>query len=223
MGTGVVMGSNEPMSDSTIFDETQTDQLLQQVMQGDEEARSQLFEKYRRRLRRLVAVRLDPRVASRVSPSDIVQETLIDASRRLHDFLVERPLPFFPWLRRLTEDRLVEAYRKHVQAQRRSVDREAKPLPSMTDASSTRLAEHFIDSGSRPSGRLLRAERADLLHQMLLQLRAYDREVLIMRYLEDLEFAEIAATLGITENAVKIRHFRAIQRIGQIMNQARDE
>ena len=45
-----------------------------------------------------------------------------------------------------------------------------------------------------------------------------DREVLILRYLEDMPFAEVATVLGITENAAKVRHFRALDRMRKLMD-----
>src|SRR5262245_10354473 len=101
-----------------------TEQLLQRVARGDDAARDQLLERYRRRLRRMVAVRFDVRLAARVDPSDVVQETLADANAQLNRYLQERPLPFYPWLRQLAERRLIDVYRRHVLAQRRTITRE---------------------------------------------------------------------------------------------------
>jgi DNA-directed RNA polymerase specialized sigma24 family protein len=76
------------------------------------------------RLKRLIALRLDPRLAAHVDPSDAVQEALAKADRRLDRYLRERPLPFYPWLRQLVQDRVTELYRQHVRAERPSVTRE---------------------------------------------------------------------------------------------------
>src|SRR4051794_14464625 len=100
-----------------------TDLLLRRAARGEEEARHRLLERHRDRLRRMVAVRLDPRLAARLDPSDIVQEALADAHQKLDQYAHERPLPFYPWLRRLAWERVVQAHRYHGRA-RRSVDRE---------------------------------------------------------------------------------------------------
>ena len=97
-----------------------TDSLLKQASAGDREAREQLLIRHRDRLTRMVAVRLDRTLAARVDPSDVVQETLTDAARRLDDYLRERPMPYYPWLRRLASDRLDKVHRRHT-ARRRSV------------------------------------------------------------------------------------------------------
>src|SRR5262245_55398443 len=75
-----------------------TELLLQRAGRGDPSARAQLLDRYRGRLRQVVACRLDRRLAARVDPSDVVQEALADADRKLGGFLRDRPLPFYPWL-----------------------------------------------------------------------------------------------------------------------------
>lgn len=79
-----------------------TDTLIRKARKGDAAAREELLVRHRGRLRHLVAYRLDPRLAARVDPSDVVQEALADASRKLSDYLERRPLPYYPWLRQLT-------------------------------------------------------------------------------------------------------------------------
>ena len=78
---------------------TDTEQLLERIGKGDPVARQQLLARHRDRLRRMVAFRLDRRLAARVDPSDIVQESLAAANQRLSDYLRDRPLPFYAWLR----------------------------------------------------------------------------------------------------------------------------
>src|SRR5262249_43752058 len=121
-----------------------TDELLARSAAGDRDARGALLQRHRDRLRRMVAVRLDSRLLARVDPSDLVQEALAEAERRLDDYLLRRPLPFYPWLRRLAEERLIDEYRRHVGAGRRSVTREDEAL-GLSDASAQALAERLLD------------------------------------------------------------------------------
>ena len=116
-------------------DATDTDELLRSAGLGDEAARTELLARHRDRLRRMVAVRIDRRLAARVDPSDVVQEALADAALGLSGYLRDRPLPFYPWLRQVAWLRLVQLYRHHVVAQRRSVDREVPAEPPIADAS----------------------------------------------------------------------------------------
>src|SRR3954454_353484 len=99
-----------------------TDDLLARTAGGDRAARDALLIQHRDRLKRMVAVRLDRRLAARVDPSDIVQEALLDAHRELSDYLRLRPLPVYPWLRQLAWERLLKWHRAHVHVQKRSVD-----------------------------------------------------------------------------------------------------
>src|ERR1700747_3055407 len=104
-----------------------TEQLLERVVTGDAAARDELLQRHRSQLRRMVAVRVDPRLAARVDPSDVVQESLAEAPATLDRYLRERPLPFYPWLRQFAERRLIDLHRRHVKARRRSVTRERGP------------------------------------------------------------------------------------------------
>ena len=78
----------------TSAQEWDTDTLIRKARQGDRVAREQLLVRHRGRLRQMIAFRLDPRVAARVDPSDVVQEALTDASRKLSDYLKHRPIPY---------------------------------------------------------------------------------------------------------------------------------
>src|SRR5690349_19042560 len=104
--------------------EPDTEQLLDRAAAGDAEARGRLLDRHRARLRQLVALRLDRRLAARTDPSDVVQESLLEAGRRLDDYLRQRPVPFYVWLRQLALDRVVDQHRRHVRSKKRSVRRE---------------------------------------------------------------------------------------------------
>src|SRR4051812_34140649 len=94
----------------------ETEELIEQARRGDEPARNALLTRHRTRLRRMVAVRMDRNLAARVDPSDVVQEVLAEAHRALDGYLHARPLPFYPWLRKLAWERLAQLYRHHVRA-----------------------------------------------------------------------------------------------------------
>jgi RNA polymerase sigma-70 factor (ECF subfamily) len=190
-----------------------TDALLEGIRNHDAGARSQLLQRHQRRLRRMVVLRMDPRLAARIDPSDIVQEALAEADRRLDAYAAKRPLAFYPWLRQLVWDRLVEQHRRHVGAARRSVSREeAKPF-GLPGSSILALADQLLDQGDSPSAALEREESRKRVRAALEALADPDREVLVLRYLEQQSAAEVAAVLGITEAAAKKRALRALQRL----------
>jgi RNA polymerase sigma-70 factor (ECF subfamily) len=193
--------------------EPDTEQLLRRAAQGEPLACQQLFLRHQQRLRRMIAVRLDRRLAARLDPSDVVQETMAEAVRRLPDYLQQRPLPFYPWRRQLASERLVALYRQHVRAQKRTVRREECLAPPLPDASAWELASMLLARGSSPSARLRRSEVRGRDQAALARLAEPDRKVLVLRHLEQLSTPEIAAILGVSEGAVYTRHVRALDRL----------
>jgi RNA polymerase sigma-70 factor (ECF subfamily) len=193
-----------------------TDELIALASAGDDTARQQLLSRYRGRLRRMVAVRLDRRLSCRIDPSDVVQEALMDAVEKLPNYLRERPLPFYPWLRRLTWERLVKIHRRHLLAGKRSVSREEQHL-LLPDESVAELARRVAGSGTSPSQHVVRAELRSRVKTAMAQLPESDRELLVMRYLEQLSSAEIAAILEIGESGARMRIRRALQRLSRLL------
>jgi RNA polymerase sigma-70 factor (ECF subfamily) len=194
-----------------------TEELIARVASGDGTARQQLLARHRARLRHMIAVRLDRRLAARVDPSDVVQEALADAARKLTAYVRDRPLPFYPWLRRLAWERLVKIHRRHLHTHRRSARREEPGVLNLPDESAAELAQRLVSSGSSPSRQLLRAEMRQRVREALAALGERDREVLVLRYLEQLSTREIAAVLEISEGAVKVRHLRALERLRRLL------
>jgi RNA polymerase sigma-70 factor (ECF subfamily) len=196
--------------------EPDTEVLIAQARSGDEAARQALLARHRARLRRMVACRLDRRVATRVDPSDVVQEALAEAAHRLSDYLRTRPLPFYPWLRRLTWEHLLRLQKRHL-AHKRSVLREEPQGFAPSDESVQELTGRLAAPSGTPSNRLIREELYSRVRQALMELADADREVLLMRYVEQLSVADIAAVLGISEAAVKMRHRRALDRMSRLL------
>src|SRR5262249_12861565 len=147
--------------------------------------------------------------------SDVVQEALIDAARKLVAYEQDRPLPFYPWLHRLTTERVAAAHRKH-RRQARSVGRE-EPVFAWPDDSGWLPVDGLVAHDTTPGHAVIRQERRQQVHTALERLAPPDREILVMHYLEDLTFPEIAAILGISDGAAKMRHLRALERIRSIL------
>jgi RNA polymerase sigma-70 factor (ECF subfamily) len=197
-----------------------TDELLRQAARGDTDARQRLLDRHRGRLRRMVAVRVDRRLSARVDASDVVQEALADANLHLDDYLRDRPLAFYPWLRRFAWERLVALYRRHVLAEKRSVTREERGALLLSDQSAGALADRLLAPGTSPSHRVIRDELLDRVRAALARLAAKDREVLVMRHLEQLSTGEVADVLGISEGAVMTRQTRALVRLRALLDDA---
>jgi RNA polymerase sigma-70 factor (ECF subfamily) len=191
-----------------------TDETVARLKQGGESALAELFGKQRARLRRMVDVRLDQRVAGRVDPSDVLQETFLDASRQLEGYLAELPMPPFLWLRFLTGQRLMATHRRHLGAQKRDAKQEV-PLyglarPEVRSASLSVCLAGRLTSPSRAAARL---ELQARLEELLEGLEPLDREILSLRHFEELSNNEAAVELGITKAAASKRYIRALERL----------
>ena len=104
-----------------------TQELLEHARQGDADAVDRLLARHRAAVRRMVQLRMDPALGRRVDASDIAQDVLVEAHRRLKQYLKNPQMPFHLWLRQMAKDRLIDAHRRHRVAARRSLDRE-QPL-----------------------------------------------------------------------------------------------
>jgi RNA polymerase sigma-70 factor, ECF subfamily len=200
-----------------------TEELLRQAEDGDRRAREGLLARHRDRLRKMIAWRLDRRLAARVDPSDVVQEVLLEASDKMDRYLRERPLPFFPWLRALAGERLATLHRRHIRARGRSVLREEAGLLNLPDESAAELAARLVTSSTSPTQRALRQEQRERAQKALGQLSERDREILVLRNLEQLTVASTAEVLGISEGAVKVRHLRALERLREFLAEKDEE
>jgi len=196
-----------------------TEALLKLATQGDTTAVNQLLSRHRARLRRMVEVYLDPRVAIRVDASDVVQEALAEAAIKLPEFAKNQDFPFYPWLRQLAWQRLVQLHRRHIGAAKRSVKRERATDNFSSDLSVLQLAHWVAVKDSSPSQRQVREERHNKLMGSLQELPEHYRQIVVLRHLEELQFDDIAAILNLGIEAVRSRYRRAIQRLHRILSQ----
>jgi RNA polymerase sigma-70 factor (ECF subfamily) len=193
-----------------------TDALLALAAQGHSSAVNNLFQRHTPRLRSMVALRIDSRLAPRLDPSDVVQEALAEAHRKLPEYLDNPAIPFYPWLRKIAWEKLVHLHRKHVCAQRRSVRREVGQLDLSGD-SKMMLVDRLAASASSPSDRMVRDEIAARLNAALAELPGRDYEIIVLKHMENLTFGEAAVVLEMTEEAARSRYRRAIERVHHIV------
>jgi RNA polymerase sigma-70 factor, ECF subfamily len=193
--------------------------LLQQAAAGDQAAAERLLEMHRDRLRAMIALRLDRRLSARVDPSDVLQETMIQAHQKLPDYLRTQPIPFYPWLRRIAWENIVHLHRQHILAQARAVTREEQFDVALPDQSAVQLAERLIGKGSSATRKMMQKELKARVQAALAQLDARDREVLVLRFLEQLSIEEAAVVLELSEEAVKSRQRRALERFSQMIDE----
>ena len=186
---------------------------------GDRAAVVELLERYRPRLRRMVALRLDPRLRGRVDASDVIQEGYLDAIRRLEEFIRDPSVPFYIWLRFLVGQRVQEQHRRHLGSAGRDVGREVSIYcGAMPGASTGALAARLLGKLTSPSQAAVRAERKIRLQEALNRMDPLDREILVLRHYEQMTNGDAAAALGLTFKAASKRYTRAVERLEEILN-----
>ena len=147
-------------------------------------------------LRRMIGLRLDPALAARLDASDVVQDVLLEAHRRLSDYLRNPTMPFHLWLRHIAKDHIIDAHRRHRDAQRRSLDREQPLVPAALRRSSFDLAGQLLDQELTPASEAVRRELQRRLEAAVAELPEADREMILLRHGEQLSNQETAACPG---------------------------
>lgn len=209
---------NSGMTDSSHNPEQ--DGLIQHALDGDEAALANLFERHRGRLRKMVDLRMDRRIRGRINPSDILQEAFIDLANQLPDYKEKSKLPFFVWVRWITGQRLAKVHHFHLDAEKRNAAREMTLYRGrMPQATSMALASQLIGNSTSAAGQVMRAERQLKLQDILNGMDEDDREVLAMRYFEQLSNSEIALILEVSDATAGMRHLRALRRLQNQLRQ----
>lgn len=187
------------------------------------DARNDLMDRHRRSLERLVRMRLDRQVQRRVDASDVVQDVLLEAHKRLDDFLADGSMPFHLWLRQLARDRIIDMHRRHRVAAKRSVDREQSLTggrPGDDDDDGVRLAAQLKDAELTPAAATIRKELEEKFVAALDELSEDDRDLLLMRHIEGLGNSEVAQALGLSQPAAGMRHLRALRRLRKVLGES---
>jgi RNA polymerase sigma-70 factor (ECF subfamily) len=198
----------------------QTQQLLSQAEQGDGDAVNRLLERHRQAVRQMIDLRMDRVLKRRVDASDIVQEVMIEANRRLQQYLENPVMPFHLWLRQMAKDRLIDAHRRHRQTARRSMDRE-QPLRTAAanhEQSSMDLAAQLSDQNLTPAAAAAWHELRNRFEEACAQLEPRDQEVVLMRHFEHLSNSETAQALELSPQAASMRYLRAMRRLRELLS-----
>src|SRR5580698_3638726 len=119
-------------------DPSETTHLIERLRTGDRQALTDLFQRNRDRLRRLVELRMDARLQGRLDASDVLQDAFLDAAARVDGYLQKPDLPAYLWLRLVVGERLAICHRRHLGAKMRNAGQEVSlyrdPLPQATSA-----------------------------------------------------------------------------------------
>ena len=200
------------MNDETP-DDPKVEQALARVEQGDADAIGPIFAEQQASLVRLVRYRLDDRLRGRLDATDVVQETFLEATRRLPEFARERRVPFHVWLRLLAREKIIEVTRRHLHAKKRSAERDGGGV--IAPVNSSTMALQLTGGLTGPAGKAQKAEAHSVVAQALDDMNELDREILTMRHIENRENVDVAAELGLDAGTASKRYTRALARLAQ--------
>jgi RNA polymerase sigma-70 factor (ECF subfamily) len=191
--------------------ETTVAGLLARARDGDREALDRLFGACRGYVRVLARARLESWLQSKVDPSDLVQQSMLDAFRGFGQFQGVTSAEWLAWLRRIVEHNAADLVRFYHGADKRQVGREVA-LGEGSDGGVSPAA-----GGETPSQELLRKERELLLADALERLGDDHRAVLVLRNLQRLPFDEVARRLGRSRPAAQMLWMRAMRKLQEVM------
>lgn len=198
------------------MDQPDTDKLMLQASQGNQSAADQLLLRHRDRLSRFVMLMLNPQMSTRIDASDVLQEALASAAKKLPQYLQQKPVAFYPWLRQIVKETLIDLHRRHLDAQRRTVKKEVQLDYYLSDASAMQLVDRLVSQDPSPSNVAQRNEMKKRVKSAMDQIPSQDRELLFMRFFEQLRTPEMARILEVSEVTVRNRLRRAIEQLGHL-------
>jgi RNA polymerase sigma-70 factor, ECF subfamily len=198
-----------PSEDSRDFAE-----LLPLARAGDRDALGELLQAYCNYLTILASTQLDRRLQRRVSPADLVQDTLLAAQRDFPDFRGQVEREFLGWLRQILINSVHRAIEVHIKAGKRDLRREVSldEMNGSMDRSAVNFGAILAGNGTSPSGPVRARERSVALANELAKLPEHYREVIVLRNLQSLTFEEIAARMDKSVGAVRMLWLRAIDK-----------
>jgi len=198
---------------------TTTEDLLDLARGGDDAALGRLLESYSNYLTLLARVQIGRRIQGKVDAGDVVQEVFLEAHRQIANFRGTSEGELVAWLRRILAGQLALTLRRYLGTKGRDVNLE-RELGAQLDQSSQAMDGGFVATTSTPSQHVSRREQAVLLADALDKLPADYREVIILRHLESLPFAEVAARMGRSEDSVQKLWVRALASLRRSMDGA---
>ena len=199
--------------------------MIDQARDGNLGQLGQLLQIYRNYLSVLASAQIDRRLKPRVSPSDIVQETMLKAHRAFPEFRGTSERELLVWLRQILVNNLATFVEQHLIAAKRDVRREVsmERLGAALEQSTVQLGALLPAEISSPSASVQRREDAVLLADRIAQLPDDYGEVLLLRNLKGLSFGEVAQVMDRSEAAARMLWLRAIQKLKDVYRQEQSD
>jgi RNA polymerase sigma-70 factor (ECF subfamily) len=176
------------------------------------------LEPFRAYLRLLARLQLAPQLRGKLDPSDVVQQTLLQAHQAINQFRGQSAAELAGWLRQILVRNLAQALREFGRA-KRDLSR-VESLQGAVDASSARLEAWLAAEQSSPSQRAQQNEQALLLAQALEQLPDAQRDALVMQHWQGLSLAEIGEQLDRSPEAVAGLSKRGLKQLRHLMRES---
>jgi RNA polymerase sigma-70 factor (ECF subfamily) len=196
--------------------------LLREARGGNRHHIGDLLQHYRNYLMLLATTQVERRLQPRVSPSDIVQETMLKAHRHFAQFHGHSERELLAWLRQILISNLATFVEQHMLAARRDVRREIsiERFSAFLDQSTAQFAAVLRASDETPSVQAQHREEAVVLADRLAELPSQYREVLILRNIQGLTFEEAASRLDRSLGATRMLWLRAIEKLRVVYRKA---
>jgi RNA polymerase sigma-70 factor, ECF subfamily len=192
--------------------------LLDRARHGSKSSLGALLQQYRNYLVVLASIQIERRLQPRVSPSDVVQETMLRAHKNFAQFRGTTEPELLAWLRQILVNNLAKFVEQHMLAARRDVRREIsmERIGAALEHSTIQLAALVPAATKSPSMAVQQREEAVLLADRLAQLPEDYREVLVLRNLKGLAFEEVARRIDRSVGATRMLWLRAIEKLRSI-------
>jgi RNA polymerase sigma-70 factor (ECF subfamily) len=184
------------------------------AQEGDRRALGEIFEKLRPYLRSRAQEQLDPQLQVKVSPSDVVQETLLEAHRGFAEFRGQSRAELVVWVQGVLNHRIQTAYRKYRGTDKRDLSREVRLQEN--DESEQRI--QLAANQSSPSAEVIVGEERARLEQALQELSPRHEQVIRLRNELGLTFEEVGIALNCSADAARKLWTRAIDRLSRSLN-----
>jgi RNA polymerase sigma-70 factor (ECF subfamily) len=191
------------------------------IRNKDKNALVEFIELRRPQLLAFIGRNLSTSLGRKLEAADILQELSLSAVTSLATFDLGDRDPF-SWLCQLAEQRIIDAHRKLVAAQKRSADREAQGPAHGADTQRGGFIDLIVASMTTPSGALSRDQREFRLLEALKNLPEESQKALRLRYVEGLPSKEIANQLGRTDGATRVLLTRSLARLQELLRHDSD-
>ncbi|MGE3809385.1 MAG: sigma-70 family RNA polymerase sigma factor [Gemmataceae bacterium] len=196
-------------------------ELIRRCRAGDETARAELFERYRRYLWLLAEVQLGKHLRAKCDASDIVQQTMLEAHRDFNAFTGQHEGDLMAWLRRILAHNIFNEARYHA-AKQRAHNREVSldQVQAGLESSALTLGQKLAAEQPSPSESAARHEGARHLAEALARLPADYQQVILLRIFDGLPAEEVAQVMDRTAGAVRMLQLRALTALREEMDKS---